>query len=117
MKIIWFVAFAATTVSPAMAQQIPKFDMQAHCKKISTLGDSYSATLDKTCFDMEQSAYGKLKSTWPIISSRLRNHCAEAASFGGSGSYTMLETCIEMETSAEIKNKKRKPPARAALSG
>lgn len=107
MKSIWLVAFVATVASPAIAQEIPQFDMHAHCKRISTLGESYSATLDKTCINMEQSAYVKLKSTWPTTSSRLRKHCREAASFGGPGSYTMLATCIEMETNEETENKKR----------
>lgn len=107
MKIIWLVAVAATITSPAMAQEIPKFDINAHCKKIASLGDSYSATLDKACLDMEQSDFDKLKSTWPTASSRLRASCTVDAEFGGLGSYTMLGTCIEMGASADTASKKR----------
>lgn len=100
MKIIWLVALATTIASPAMAQEIPQFDIHAHCKKIATLGDAYSATLDKACLDMEQSAFAKLKSTWPTASSHLRANCTDDAEFGGPGSYALLGTCIEMGASA-----------------
>lgn len=86
--------------SPSLAQSLPRFDVDAHCKKIASVSGTHSATLEETCFDMEQDAYDKMKPNWPGVPSSVRAHCEKIAKVGGTGSYTLLDTCIGMELDA-----------------
>jgi hypothetical protein len=94
--------------APAEAQDVPRFDVEKHCKQLAGLGGSYSATMDETCFDMEQKAYNAVKSQWLGIPKHTPKHCAQMAGLGGSGSYSMLQTCLDMETTAASNSKGRK---------
>jgi hypothetical protein len=86
---------------PAFAAgDVPRFDVERHCKEVASFGGTYSAALDKSCFDMEQSAYDNLKARWSEVSSSMAAHCSEVAAFGGPGSYSLLESCIRMESEA-----------------
>jgi len=84
----------------AQAQQLPRFDVQAHCEEIAAFGGSYSASSYNGCIQMEQSAYNSLKQSWGRVPQRIRTHCLEIARYGGGGDYSSLEGCIEMETNA-----------------
>lgn len=84
----------------ASAQQVPRFDVEAHCEELAGFGGEYSNTMYNTCIDVEQSAYDGLKGQWASLPASIRNHCEELARFGGPGSYSMLETCVDMEVSA-----------------
>lgn len=79
---------------------MPRFDVEAHCKKIASFGGNYSAVLDKTCFDQEQQAYDRLKPVWPQLPDAVAAHCQKIAAFGGPGSYGLLEVCVSQETQA-----------------
>jgi hypothetical protein len=108
MKIASLVAFFATMASSALAHELPRFNVETHCKQVAGFGGSYSATIDKSCFDMEQDAYDKLKQIWPSVAAKTQKHCATVAGFGGSDSYSILQSCVQMETSAASGNEGRK---------
>lgn len=102
------LAIATIAVSvPAFAQSLPRYDVNAYCKEVAGFGGSYSATLDKSCFSMEQSAYDAIKVGWEAVPARTRKYCDEVASFGGNGSYTLLQSCIGMEAEADSSNSDR----------
>lgn len=102
------LAIAATALSsPAFADSVPHYDVNTYCKEVAGFGGSYSATLDKSCFSMEQSAYNAVKAKWNAIPEDTRKHCDQVASFGGKGSYSLLQSCIGMETEANSENSGR----------
>lgn len=96
------LAITLTTMlwSPASATELPRYDVEGHCKQVAAMGGAASAMLENSCMDMEQTAYNNLKKSWDGISAQARSHCDQVASFGGGGSYNLLESCIEMETKA-----------------
>lgn len=52
----------STVVAPiASAQQVPRFDVEAHCEELAGFGGDHSNTMYNTCIDVEQSAYNGLK--------------------------------------------------------
>ena len=82
---------------PVYAQNVPRYNVPAHCKQIASFGGNYSEMLYGTCMDQEQGSYDALKPTWPHLPSTMRDHCNEIASFGGPGSYMLLKTCVDQE--------------------
>lgn len=104
--IVGALALAAVSM-PASAQEMPRFDVEAYCKKIANFSGSYSAVTDESCFDMEQSSYDNLKRSWSELPSKMREYCTKIAKFGGGGSYMTLESCIEMESDSAGKNSGR----------
>ncbi|MAK54385.1 MAG: hypothetical protein CML17_00795 [Pusillimonas sp.] len=88
------------------ASEMPRYDVEAQCKQIASMGGNTSAVMLNSCMDMEQKAYNNLKASWNEIPENTQRQCHEVASIGGNGSYTMLESCIEMETQAAEKPKK-----------
>lgn len=85
---------------PAQASDVPRFDVETHCRKVASFGGTYSASIDKTCFEGEQDAYDKLKPIWGSLPEATAAHCTKVAGFGGTGSYSILETCVRMELDA-----------------
>lgn len=101
-------AFLAALAGQAQASELPRFDVEAHCKKVASFGGSYSATLDESCFSMEQGAYDGLKPEWSGLPTNVRRHCEKVAAFGGDGSYSLLESCVRMEVESAGANSNRK---------
>lgn len=97
-----------SAVGPASAQNLPRFDVDRHCQEVASFGGAPSEVIRSGCFDMEQSAYDKLKDSWSDIPGSTRKHCLEVATFGGPGSYSLLEGCLQMERSAREQNQSRR---------
>lgn len=90
------LAFALSL--PVAAQELPRFDAEAHCENVAQFaGGSHS--IYNGCIQLEQSAYNKLRPRWENIVQGIRRHCTEVAEFGG-GSYQILEGCVQMEERA-----------------
>lgn len=98
------VLAAALSSSSALALELPRYDVETHCKEVAGFGGTYSASIDQSCFTMEQGAYNAIKAMWGSVSANIRKHCDEVASFGGGGSYSILQSCIEMEAEADSAN-------------
>jgi hypothetical protein len=97
-----FVSLAIAGGS-AFAQDVPRFEVSSHCRKVASFAGSYSESLFGGCMDMEQSAYDGLKTRWARIPAATRAHCLQVASFAG-GSYALLQGCVDMEDSAARTN-------------
>ena len=85
-------------VAPTHAQEMPRFDVEEHCKEVSEFSGG-SSVLYNSCIRMEQEAYDNRKSDWQSLPSQTRSHCTEVASFTG-GSYSLLDSCVRMELEA-----------------
>ncbi|MDR5887576.1 hypothetical protein [Vreelandella janggokensis] len=94
------IALLAGLASTANAQEIPRFDVEAHCDNIARFGGDFSNITYNGCIDMEQSAYNNLKNRWGDVPTGIRSECMNIATFGGTGDYMTLQGCIDMETSA-----------------
>lgn len=91
----------------AVAQDLPRFDVERHCEKLSQIGGG-SHSMFNTCIELEQDAYDTLRARWGEVSARIRRHCGELGAIGG-GSYQMVETCVEMEQEAASGRRSFKP--------
>jgi len=90
---------AVVIAMPALAE-MPRYDVEAHCREIASFSGDYSAMMYDGCFDMEQAAYDTLKVRWDGLPATMRSHCDQIATFAGAGSYSMLEGCVQMEEQA-----------------
>ena len=99
---------AASVVTSAASQELPRFDVERHCYEVASFSGPPSETIRKGCFDMEQAAYNALKGNWPELPSAMRRHCVEIATFTPPGSYSILQGCVQMEQSAGQQNRTRK---------
>lgn len=91
----------------AVAQDLPRFDVERHCEKLSQIGGG-SHSMFNPCIELEQDAYDTLRARWGEVSARIRRHCGELGAIGG-GSYQMVETCVEMEQEAASGRRSFKP--------
>lgn len=98
IRTIFITAIALLWSVQAVAQDMPRFDVEAHCEEVAEFGGG-SHQIYNGCIQIEQGAYNSLKGRWANVSSRIRNHCHEVASFGG-GSYQILQGCVQMEEDA-----------------
>lgn len=92
------VLLLAAVPLTAVGQEVPRFDVEAHCEEVADFGGG-SHQIFNSCMQMEQSAYNGLKDHWANTSGRILKHCQEVAEFSG-GSYQILQSCIQMEESA-----------------
>lgn len=100
------IACSTLLSSAAAAAEIPRYDAEGHCKRVSSIGGSSSAMIENSCMDMEQTAYNKLKSIWASIPERARTHCSSVAERVGGGSYSLLESCIDLESKEASRSRK-----------
>lgn len=92
----------------AIAENLPRFDVETECRKVASVGGSFSEMTYAGCFEMEQQAYDLLKEMWPEMPASVRTECLKIARFGGAGSYMTLQGCAEMEMAAAAENPMRK---------
>lgn len=90
---------------PAFGQNLPRYDADAYCKKVASVGGTYSATIENACIDQEQQAYDRLKSGWDGYPSQAESYCDRVATVGGAGSYSILGACIQQEIQARTGSK------------
>jgi hypothetical protein len=85
MKTVRLAAGAAMIfANSAWAQEMPRYDPVAQCKRIAGFGGSYSETTYGACFDQEQVAYDALKLRWTSIPIAIQKQCDRIGRFGGT---------------------------------
>lgn len=100
MKAIIIATALAALPIAALAQQPPRYDVEAHCEAVASVGGELSNSTYNGCIRMEQSAYDSLKGGWNDLPPNVMNHCHKVATVGGAGSYSTLKGCVRMEMSA-----------------
>jgi hypothetical protein len=78
--------------APAMAQDIPSFDLQKTCRVVAN-GAQGTA---QGCMASEQDARGQLERRWTSFKPDSRSRCAQETQIGGSPSYVEVLTCVEL---------------------
>lgn len=106
MRKIGMFILGSVLAVPATAADLPRFDVEAHCKQVASFGGAASSTLMNGCMDIEQKAYNALKDAWDEIPEQTRQHCQQVATFGGGGSYQLLEGCVDLEMKASSQPRK-----------
>jgi hypothetical protein len=74
-----------------VADNPPRFDIEASCKGVASAGGTPSA-----CREDERKAQTALEAKWQAYRPANRNQCLEAAKLVGSPSYVQLLTCLEL---------------------
>ena len=64
-RIAALVFFLVVSPSIALAQDIPEYDSQAHCKRVAESAAKPSAALEH-CLWLEEYALGELETFWPL---------------------------------------------------
>ncbi|MFC3527866.1 hypothetical protein ACFOMH_06720 [Paracoccus mangrovi] len=90
--------FLPCLVLPALAQGMPRYDVEKYCQEVAGVSGGSAAILNG-CMDMEQEAYNILKPDWGGLPARSRSYCDDVAQVSG-GSYSILKGCMDMETEA-----------------
>lgn len=89
---------------PAVAQGMPDYDPEAHCRQVATAGGGFSQTMMNLCLQGEQRSYDGLKDRWAALPEAMRGHCDRVARVGGAGSFNMLALCVQGEERAAQQN-------------
>lgn len=101
------IACLMTLVASQAMAEMPTYDVNRHCDKISKVGGAPSQMMLNACFDQEQSSYDALKQRWDSLPQAMKTHCDKIARIGGVGSFMMLNSCVEQEEEAAKTNASR----------
>ncbi|GAU85936.1 hypothetical protein [Bosea sp. BIWAKO-01] len=98
MRLAWLefgLVAAALWYSAAIAQEIPRIDIEKSCRQARALSaedtDPYAG-----CVQDETGAQAQLPATWAAADGQQRQICAEQTRIAGSPSYVELLACLEM---------------------
>jgi hypothetical protein len=91
-------AFFVSLAPPAMAQAMPRYDVEAYCRTVADVSGG-SEMIFGGCMEIEQDAYDARKAGWSSLPGKSRDYCDEVARVSG-GSYAILDGCLELETDA-----------------
>jgi hypothetical protein len=86
--LVYLLVFASST---ALAQEIPEYDSEAHCKRVAESAAKPSSTVVR-CLWLEEYALDELETFWPRASGAIREECVEVAS--AEESYVALARCV-----------------------
>ena len=86
-----FVFLLVFSPSISLAQEIPEYDSQAHCKRVAESAAKPSSTVVR-CLWLEEYALDELETFWPRASNTIREECLEVAS--AEESYVVLARCV-----------------------
>lgn len=106
MRAVVVACVLMVAAAPAWAE-MPNYDVQRHCDKISKVAGAPSQMMLSACFDQEQSAYDALKPRWDSLPQAMRSHCDKIARVAGVGSFMMLNSCVEQEEESARQNAAR----------
>jgi hypothetical protein len=111
-KALQCLVLASMAASPAMADQVPQFNVEPGCRAAAARATTpdYAAV----CMRKEQDARRTLMQSWSQFKPAQRAQCVQLTRLGASGTYTELMTCLEMARDAEAL---RNPPAPATTGG
>jgi hypothetical protein len=107
--------------SPAAAEPLPQFDLQANCRSSGALwGGPRQVT--ESCLRSEEQARKLLSDSWNAIMADDRTSCSRLVRTGGQPSYVELLSCVEMARDARAFREQRarkgaEPPPLAPLKG
>jgi hypothetical protein len=97
-------------LSPAVAQQVPRLDIEATCRAAPRLLAEDANPYDG-CMRDETDAERELKTMWGSAAAAHRERCAGEAQIGGSPSYVDMLTCLEMaQGAASTKPRRQRSP-------
>jgi hypothetical protein len=92
----------------AMAQQLPRFNVEATCKAAQPLSAEDTSPYD-SCMRDETGAERQLQGTWSSADPALRERCARESQIEGTPSYVDMLTCLQIAqgTTPTVQRRKR----------
>ena len=105
--VMMMLGLAMSASADAQPSEMPNYDVDRQCRRIASMGGSYSESLFGACFDSEQAAYDGLKARWAALPATIRGQCDRIARMGGAGSYSLLQVCVQQEEAAGHQNQQR----------
>jgi hypothetical protein len=89
------LSFCPVLGSGAVAQQLPRFDIEASCRTAQAL-TAEDRNPVQGCLRDEADAERQLQAIWSGAPSGPRETCAKETQVGGSPSYVDVLTCLQM---------------------
>src|SRR5215218_7021906 len=88
-------ALAGLACGPAMAQQLPRFNIEAICSTAQALTPEDRDPV-QGCIRDETAAERQLQEVWTAAAAAQRETCAAETQVGGSPSYVDVLTCLQI---------------------
>ena len=89
------LSFGAFWCCAVTAQQPPRFDIEATCRRAQAPTKEDSNPV-QGCVRDERDAQHQLQAIWSSTAAANRETCAQEAQIGGSPSYVDMLTCLQM---------------------
>jgi hypothetical protein len=94
----------------AFAEEVPRFNIEATCKGVPTLGLDEKDPV-KACMDDENTALGQLRAQWSTFTPANQRECIGETEIAGWPSYVDVLTCLQMYRDNQVTTtlKSRRP--------
>ena len=94
-----------------MAQQVPRFNIEATCKAAQPL-TAEDRNPYEGCMRDEANAERQLQGMWSSAAAARRETCGQEAQIGGTPSYVDMLTCLQMAqgTASTVPPRRRRTP-------
>jgi hypothetical protein len=93
--------------SSALAQQVPRFNIEATCRAAQPL-TAEDRNPYQSCMRDETEAQRQLEGMWSGAATAQRDTCASEAQIGGTPSYVDMLTCLQIAQGVAPTNQRRK---------
>ena len=100
-----FLAGLLLASTPALADAIPIYPVDANCREArsvlyrgSELSDARKQAFEKDCVRRQQDAYDAVKDAWPNLQAKDQRRCTRLVT---TGNYILLANCVASQAAQE----------------
>jgi hypothetical protein len=95
------------SIEPAMADQMPKFDVEANCR--AAAARARNSEYVAVCMQEERDARSKIEQSWSQFKPPDKEHCVQLSRLGGQPTFTELLTCLELARDVRVLHSESPP--------
>ena len=96
-KVLELVAVALAVQTSARCAELPKYDIDLHCKAATALFASSQDFMKKACIESEQKSQNEIASRLDRFSAETLKSCDALASATAGGSYQSFAGCLALD--------------------
>jgi len=103
-KVLWFIGLALAPQTSARCAELPKYDVQLHCKTTMAIFTSNQEFMTKACIETELKSQSQIASRLDRFSAETLKNCDTLAATTAGGSYQSFAGCLALDIANRFLN-------------
>jgi hypothetical protein len=96
-KVLWFIALALAAQTSVRCAELPKYDIDLHCKATTAVFASSQDFMMESCIEAEKKSRSQIALRLDPFSAETLKSCDALASATAGGSYQAFAGCLAMQ--------------------